>query len=199
NRLGRQILFEFLPHPRRKPFGWRRAAGHADYAQTLRQTGIQVQMIERRIQLAQRQIAVPSHDQEITDHSRSLLRLLVAPMSGMPNSLASGQFPCVTVIPFLQNTVLKKIVSMLIISALMKPTPDTSLGFPLNDVTRLLRCTFDRQSLEIGLTRAQWLVLVHLSRRNGVQPNVLAKVMEITPITLGRHLDRLENDNWIER
>lgn len=88
---------------------------------------------------------------------------------------------------------------MLIISALMKPTSDTSLGFLLNDVTRLLRCTFDRQSQEIGLTRAQWLVLVHLSRRNGVQQNVLARVMEITPITLGRHLDRLEKDNWIER
>lgn len=117
----------------------------------------------------------------------------------MPNSLSTGQFICVTAIPFLQNCVLKNIVSALIISTIMKSNSDVSLGFTINDVARLLRWTFDRQSQDIGLTRAQWSVLAHLSRRNGVQQSVLAKVMEITPITLGRHLDRLEKDNWIER
>lgn len=88
---------------------------------------------------------------------------------------------------------------MLIISIIMNTPSDISLGFTINDVARLLRWSFDRQSQSIGLTRAQWSVLAHLSRRDGVQQNVLAKMMEITPITLGRHLDRLEKNNWIER
>lgn len=88
---------------------------------------------------------------------------------------------------------------MLIISTIMKQPSDISLGFTINDVARLLRWTFDRQSQNLGLTRAQWSVLAHLSRRDGVQQSILARMMDITPITLGRHLDRLEKDNWVER
>lgn len=76
---------------------------------------------------------------------------------------------------------------------------DKSLGFAIHDVARLLRWSFDRQSASLGLTRAQWSVLAHLSRRDGVQQKDLAQVMDITPITLARHLDRLEVDAWIER
>lgn len=81
----------------------------------------------------------------------------------------------------------------------MKTNPEQSIGFAIHDVARLLRFNFDRQSQELGLTRAQWSVLVHLHRSNGVQQNVLARLMDIKPITLVRHLDRLEVDQWIER
>ncbi len=81
----------------------------------------------------------------------------------------------------------------------MKPDFDQSIGFAIHDVARLLRFCFDRQSQEIGFTRAQWSVLAHLHRSNGVQQNVLARLMDIKPITLARHLDRLEVDEWIER
>jgi len=81
----------------------------------------------------------------------------------------------------------------------MKKNFDKSLGFAIHDVARLLRWSFDRQSAHLGLTRAQWSVLAHLSRSNGVQQKTLAQVMDITPITLARHLDRLEVDAWIER
>ena len=76
---------------------------------------------------------------------------------------------------------------------------DKSFGFAIHDVARLLRLSFDRQAANTGLTRAQWSVLAHLHRGNGVQQKTLAKVMEITPITLARHLDRLEVEAWIER
>ena len=76
---------------------------------------------------------------------------------------------------------------------------DKSFGFAIHDVARLLRVSFDRQAANTGLTRAQWSVLAHLHRGNGVQQKTLAKVMDITPITLARHLDRLEVDAWIER
>lgn len=76
---------------------------------------------------------------------------------------------------------------------------DKSFGFAIHDVARLLRVSFDRQAANTGLTRAQWSVLAHLHRSNGVQQKTLANVMDITPITLARHLDRLEVDAWIER
>ena len=76
---------------------------------------------------------------------------------------------------------------------------DKSFGFAIHDVARLLRVSFDRQASGTGLTRAQWAVLAHLHRSNGVQQKTLASTMDITPITLARHLDRLEVDAWIER
>lgn len=76
---------------------------------------------------------------------------------------------------------------------------DKSFGFAIHDVARLLRLAFDRQATGTGLTRAQWSVLAHLRRNNGVQQKTLATLMDITPITLARHLDRLEADGWIER
>ncbi len=76
---------------------------------------------------------------------------------------------------------------------------DKSLGFAIHDVARLLRVSFDRQAATTGLTRAQWSVMAYLRRNDGVQQKTLAKLMDITPITLARHLDRLEVDAWIER
>lgn len=76
---------------------------------------------------------------------------------------------------------------------------DNSLGFVIHDVARLLRLEFDRQARGLGLTRAQWSVLANLQRQQGVQQKDLAKLMDIKPITLARHLDRLEKDGWLRR
>ncbi len=81
----------------------------------------------------------------------------------------------------------------------MKTAFDKSFGFAIHDVARLLRLSFDRQAAGTGMTRAQWSVLAHLRRSNGVQQKTLAQLMDITPITLARHLDRLEADGWIAR
>lgn len=76
---------------------------------------------------------------------------------------------------------------------------DNSLGFVIHDVSRLLRWEFDRQAAKLGLTRAQWSVLAHLQRQQGVQQVELAQAMDIKPITLARHVDRLEKDGWLRR
>ena len=81
----------------------------------------------------------------------------------------------------------------------MKSDFDKSFGFAIHDVARLTRWCFDLQSQDLGLTRAQWTVLAHLHRRDGIQQKTLAKVMEIAPISLTRQLDRLEENAWIER
>ena len=74
-----------------------------------------------------------------------------------------------------------------------------SFGFLIHDVSRQLRKSFDRHAKAIGLTRAQWRVLAHLSRNEGVKQSELADILEIKPITLARLLDRLSADDWVER
>ena len=82
----------------------------------------------------------------------------------------------------------------------MKPENlDRNFGFILNDVSRLMRTTFDRRAKSIGLTRSQWWVLVHLYRRDGLVQAELAEILEIERPTLGRLLDRLENKGWLRR
>jgi len=99
----------------------------------------------------------------------------------------------------LPDASLVKLISKLIISRPMDTELDNSFGFIIHDVTRLLRWEFDRQAQDLGLTRAQWSVLAHLQRNQGVQQKDLALAMDIKPITLARHLDRLEQDGWITR
>ena len=58
---------------------------------------------------------------------------------------------------------------------------------------------FDRRARALGLTRAQWLVLAHLAPRQGTNQSSLAEILEVENITLGRHIDRLEHTEWVER
>lgn len=74
-----------------------------------------------------------------------------------------------------------------------------NFGFLLNDVARLLRTAYDRRIRKLGLTRAQWWVLTHLYRGDGVSQTELAETLEIEKATLGRLLDRLEAKGWVRR
>ncbi|MCG8596532.1 MAG: MarR family transcriptional regulator [Kiloniellales bacterium] len=77
--------------------------------------------------------------------------------------------------------------------------PDRNVGFLLHDVSRLLRKRFDRRARALGLTRAQWRVLVHLAPRQGINQSTLADILELDNVTLGRHVDRLEATGWLKR
>ena len=74
-----------------------------------------------------------------------------------------------------------------------------NFGFLLNDVARLLRTAYDRRIRGFNLTRAQWWVLTHLFRGDGVTQTELAETLEIEKPTLGRLLDRLEAKGWVRR
>ena len=76
---------------------------------------------------------------------------------------------------------------------------DRSLGFLLGDSSRLLRKRFDRLARSFGMTRAQWGVIAVLRRDEGINQTAMADIMDIEPITLGRHIDRLEEAGWVER
>ncbi len=79
------------------------------------------------------------------------------------------------------------------------PGSDEGFGFIVHDVARLLRKRFDQRARTLGLTRAQWQVLAHLSRNEGIHQTGLADILEIETITLGRLIDRLEEAGWVER
>ncbi len=77
--------------------------------------------------------------------------------------------------------------------------PDSNVGFLLHDVSRRLRKRFYRRARAMGITRAQWRVLVHLAPRQGINQSALAEILELDNVTLGRHVDRLESTGWLER
>jgi len=62
-----------------------------------------------------------------------------------------------------------------------------------------MRKRFDGRARSLELTGAQWRVLARLRRFEGINQTALAEILEIEPITLGRHIDRLEGKGWVER
>jgi MarR family transcriptional regulator, transcriptional regulator for hemolysin len=74
-----------------------------------------------------------------------------------------------------------------------------SLGFLIADTARLLRKRFDQRAREVGLTRAQWQVLAYLAMNEGINQVGLADILEIEPITLSRHLERMEEAGLVIR
>jgi len=76
---------------------------------------------------------------------------------------------------------------------------DSTLGFLLHDVARLLKKRFEQNSRGSGLTRSQWQVLTYLAQNEGINQAGLAELIEIEPITLGRIVDKLEVLRLIRR
>jgi len=77
--------------------------------------------------------------------------------------------------------------------------PDSSIGYLLTDVARLLRRDFDRRVRDLNLTQVQWRAIAHLEREEGMNQATLAERLEVKPITLARLVDRLEGAGWVKR
>ena len=93
--------------------------------------------------------------------------------------------------------ILHVIIALLIISPMK--TVERDLLLLLHDVARLTRTRFDQWARGYGLTRAQGVILVRLSRQPGLSQNELAALCEVEPITVGRLVDRLEMRGLLER
>lgn len=76
---------------------------------------------------------------------------------------------------------------------------DHDLLILLHDVARMMRTLADRRARAHGMTRAQWMILFRLRRRDGLTQRELAEILEVEPITVGRLVDRLEARGLIER
>jgi MarR family transcriptional regulator, transcriptional regulator for hemolysin len=76
---------------------------------------------------------------------------------------------------------------------------DMNLLFTLGEVQRLVRAYADREAARYGITRAQWAVLAKVERAEGMKQTELAEQMEMQPITLTRLIDKLCDNDWLER
>lgn len=73
------------------------------------------------------------------------------------------------------------------------------LGFLIHDVSRMRRSAYDQFMKPLGITRAQWWVLAHLSRHDGMMQTQLADVLEVGKASLGDVIEGLETGGWVER
>ena len=73
------------------------------------------------------------------------------------------------------------------------------LGFLIHDVQRLMRKRFEARASGLGLSSAQWRLMVRVAKEAGITQARLAELLEIEPISVSRLVDRMEEGGWIER
>jgi DNA-binding MarR family transcriptional regulator len=69
----------------------------------------------------------------------------------------------------------------------------------IGETAHALRKAFGRRAANIGVTGAQWKVLLKLTRKPGLRQTELADMLDVEPITLSRLVDRLEEAGLVER
>ncbi len=88
---------------------------------------------------------------------------------------------------------------------MLRPTdrgaaPDEArLALLLSDVLRLLRQDFAIRAAGTALTPALWRLLFHVERNEGGRQTDFADRLEVTPVTVGRMIDRLEKQQLVRR
>lgn len=81
----------------------------------------------------------------------------------------------------------------------MRSSVDANFMFTLGELFRLIRVYADKEAARYGITRAQWAVLSKVERQEGLKQTELAELLEMQPITLTRLIDKLCDNDWIER
>lgn len=76
---------------------------------------------------------------------------------------------------------------------------DARLGLLLSDVLRLIRQDFAIRAAGTALTPALWRLLFHVERNEGGRQTDFAERLEVTPVTVGRMIDRLERQQLVRR
>jgi MarR family transcriptional regulator, transcriptional regulator for hemolysin len=76
---------------------------------------------------------------------------------------------------------------------------EREFAFQIMDVARLLKTYADQRARQLGVSKAQWSVLVRIDRHEGVKQSELAEMLDLQPISLTRVLDRLADSGLIER
>lgn len=81
----------------------------------------------------------------------------------------------------------------------MTDSKTETFGLLLHDAGRLLRARFEARAKDMGLSSAQWRLLIRLFREGPVPQARLAECMEIEPISVSRLVDRMATAGWVER
>ena len=74
-----------------------------------------------------------------------------------------------------------------------------SLGFLLMDAARLLRKRFEQEARHLGMTSAQLQILGRIAVNERINQSRLAALLDMEPITVCRHVDRMEATGLVER
>lgn len=82
----------------------------------------------------------------------------------------------------------------------LKTDPD-SLGFLLNDTSRLMRQSFERRIAGIGLqiTPGEARALIYVAANEGARQSTIADRMGVEPMTVCGYIDRLEKVGLVTR
>src|SRR5882757_9900793 len=73
------------------------------------------------------------------------------------------------------------------------------IAFHIHDVSRMRRSAYDQFMKPLGITRAQWWVLAHLSRHDGMMQTQLADILEVGKASLGDVIESLAAGKWVDR
>jgi DNA-binding MarR family transcriptional regulator len=79
------------------------------------------------------------------------------------------------------------------------PVQQTNIVFLTTDIGRLFRKRFDVSARASGVTGPQWRVLAALNFHPGITQAVLASLLDVEAITVGRMIDRLQKAGLVER
>jgi len=71
--------------------------------------------------------------------------------------------------------------------------------FLVSDIARRMRYMFDSRTRPLGITRAQWRILVSVAIREAPSQSELAEILDVERITMCRMLDRLVEADMVER
>lgn len=73
-------------------------------------------------------------------------------------------------------------------------------GFLVSDIARLVGIQFDRRGRQrLVLSRAQCRVALYLSTLGPMSQAKLAETLDVTPMTVARMLDRMQEAGWVQR
>ncbi len=78
-------------------------------------------------------------------------------------------------------------------------TRERTLTGMINEISLMATRIFNRRVKDVGLTRAQWQVLYLLYQHDGQTQTELADTLTMAKPPLGKVVDRLEDDGWVER
>ena len=73
------------------------------------------------------------------------------------------------------------------------------LSRTIHEMSLMIARIFNRRVKDVGLTRSQWQVLYLLYSRDGLTQTELAEGLAMAKPPLGKLVDRLEEDGWVER
>ena len=73
------------------------------------------------------------------------------------------------------------------------------LAWEMVETHRMMRRFYDRGASALGVTSAQWRLLLRLAREPGLKQVELAERLDVEPITACRIVDRLEDAGLVER